>query len=220
MTNLVPRHTAQLLIEDFGDGILVFDSNTQKAVNLEGTQAEIFRLCDGTRSVGEITAAIPAEAQPHIEGLLVQLNQEGLLEGLNVSTIGRRSILKAAAALPALAIVMAPDPLAAASNCVNESSCNTQVSAATIQAGMGICRQCDPTNTGNCENAFNGGGTMSFYCQIIFNVVGGAGGMCSTDTLSGGPICAGAGDGLSCNAARAFAVTNGDTMYSCCDDCT
>jgi hypothetical protein len=57
----IPKQTTGYFIEDLDGEALLFRPGTQRAMHLNETAALIWRLCDGTRSVEDITALLAAE---------------------------------------------------------------------------------------------------------------------------------------------------------------
>lgn len=120
-----------LVVQEMGDEVLVYDLRTDKAICLNRTSALVWRSCDGSRTAAEIAAGLERElGQPVTEELvwfaLDQLSGEKLLaEGESVAEtfggLSRREIIKrigltTAVALPLISSLVAP-PVAYAQSC-------------------------------------------------------------------------------------------------------
>ena len=75
------RREEGLSLRQFDDELLIFDETTYKAHSLNRAAAIVFRLCDGTRSVAEIEAAVAAET--HVSAAEAALAVELALERLS-----------------------------------------------------------------------------------------------------------------------------------------
>src|SRR5688572_26967040 len=113
-----PRaRSTDLVVEPLLDEILVYDRAQGRAPCLNPTAARLWQLCDGTRTVAELEAALaagdgsaPGVAQEGVARFfLAQLAKERLLEDAvdsDVPSPSRRDLLRrlgvAAAALPVI----------------------------------------------------------------------------------------------------------------------
>ncbi len=120
-----------IIIQDYQEETLVYDLDTNKAFCLNATSAQVWKACDGNRTIPEITQHLKRELDDSaneklVEFALDQLAKEGLIDG-HVSGskanagISRRSALKTlglstAVALPIIASLVAP-PAAFAQSC-------------------------------------------------------------------------------------------------------
>jgi len=85
MTTPRPQRAAGLELNEADDGMIVFQESTDRVHHLNPTAAVILELCDGTRTSGEIAAAVaevfglasPPEAET--AGCLEDLAREGLI---------------------------------------------------------------------------------------------------------------------------------------------
>lgn len=113
----------QVLAEDVGDEVVVYDERTSVVHRLNPTAALVWRLANGRRSVGELatrvheTLDVP-EDEDFVRLALAELDQAGLLAQVLPGAgelISRRHLFKVAAALlPVVASVVAPTPAMAA----------------------------------------------------------------------------------------------------------
>jgi len=129
-----PRQRESLLVRDLGDEILVYDLESHRASCLNPGAAEVFRACDGRRTLDEIAAVCarglgrPVGA-PYVALALERLARAGLVDArLPVASAGRREALRrlaatAAVALPAISSVLAPEPAQAQTCLPNGSMC-------------------------------------------------------------------------------------------------
>lgn len=116
--------------EEIDDGILVYDETRDTAHSLNKTAALIWRSCDGTHDVEGLVKTVELEFgevadEDLVHVALDDLTANGLVEGVTerdreASRLSRRrfirrvgSVAAAAAALPVIHSVVAPDPAAA-----------------------------------------------------------------------------------------------------------
>ncbi|NNE98745.1 MAG: PqqD family protein, partial [Pyrinomonadaceae bacterium] len=123
--------TSDLVLQDSDSDTLIYDLKNNKAACLNETAAIIWKLCDGNRTVYEISV----EAGKLMKSLvnedfvllaLDQLNNDGLLaedfeQNEKFAGLSRREIIKeigigAMVALPLVSSIVAPDAIAAQSS--------------------------------------------------------------------------------------------------------
>jgi hypothetical protein len=140
-----------LIVEELGDEVLVYDSNSDTAHCLSPDAARVWGLCDGGTSIESLTAQVSLTAE-RVENALVELERCELLEarptltgdghtrrelGLKVAQVGA-----AAAAVPLIVSVAAPTPAMAVTPafCFERSSgnCGTQTGC-TKEVGCCCC---------------------------------------------------------------------------------
>ena len=71
-----------------GDEVVLLDPGTQRVVSLNAAAAAVWYLCDGTRDLDRLLAAVleafpglsEAEARPRVEAILGQLGGQALLQ--------------------------------------------------------------------------------------------------------------------------------------------
>jgi Coenzyme PQQ synthesis protein D (PqqD) len=146
-----------LIVERLPDEVVVYDEVRDRLHCLEPVAAEIWRACDGRRSLAEVARRTAARLHVELDAPLVSLTLQRLfrarlLEGPPVSPppdLVRRDCLKRAALLGGLAVVslVAPTPAAAA-------SCRALGQPCTHSS------QCCPNNSGNrcCKHGSCGQG--------------------------------------------------------------
>ena len=124
MNNSQQRPVARkegLVIQEMPDEVLVFDTETNKAHCLNETAAFVWKACDGTKSVADITRAFGSQSGTAVDENLVwlaidQLNESNLLaEEVKANFNGqtRREVIKriglaAVVALPIVSSLVAP----------------------------------------------------------------------------------------------------------------
>lgn len=96
--------TDNLIIEELGDGIVVYDRDTGEAHSLDAHAASVWRAADGRRELSEIARVSNLE-EPTVLAALDQLQAHGLLNGSGVS---RRAMLRRSAKFGAAAVAAAP----------------------------------------------------------------------------------------------------------------
>ena len=154
-----PRSRQNDLIVQHADReLLIYDLKTYKAYCLNETSAIIYQLCDGTKSVTEITRLVGETfKQPFTEDLVWlavdQLKRDSLLSnGEDVTTkfegLSRREAIRKVGfasmiALPVVLSLVAPvlAQQASACVCVNPGACLTQTTCPSTSNcnGSGIC---------------------------------------------------------------------------------
>ncbi|MDH3493386.1 MAG: PqqD family protein [Acidobacteriota bacterium] len=142
-----------IVVQDLQEETLVYDLESNKAFCLNETSALIWKACDGTRTVSEITDHVNRDLDDSANGALVefaldQLLKEGLIEGYESNShkqsgVSRRSVLKTlglstAVALPVVASLIAPPASFAQSGCI---------------VGMQSPAGCPCNNNGDCINS-------------------------------------------------------------------
>lgn len=178
----------ELVTQETDGEVMVYDLNTNKAVCLNETSALVWQLCDGARTVGEISEGLSKKlASPANEDLvwlaIDQLKKENLivnseeLETNSFDGMSRREVIKKVGlgtmiALPFVAGIIAPKAIQAASTCT----------AAVGARGTCSCSfaQSDPANGGPvgspCRTDVGPGGNNSCVggCQPTFAQAGSA----------------------------------------------
>jgi len=147
-----PRaRTKDLLIEEIGGEVLVYDLSTNRAHCLNSSAAAIWKHCDGSRTVGELAKHLfpsvsPSSGEQIVRIALDRLHRRRLLEGevqAPPADLSRRRLLRqvgaAVAALgiaaPLVSTVIAPTSAYAFSGCLPPGSPCT----AFGQCCSGIC---------------------------------------------------------------------------------
>ena len=76
MQNINPTGRAEnLVVQEYGNDILVYDLVDHRALSLNETSARVWRACDGKKSVAEIAAEIGDEVEArswHVSLLALQ----------------------------------------------------------------------------------------------------------------------------------------------------
>lgn len=121
-------------VEEFQGEVVVYDLDNHRAHCLNGMAATIWNLCDGTRSVSDIAAAIadepttPASSEEIVWTALTELDAAGLLDtpldaGVPDAPSRRSAMAKIgwAAAIPLVLSIAVPEPAYAQSRIVTVS---------------------------------------------------------------------------------------------------
>ncbi len=124
--------TEDLVIQDTGDELLIYDLKKNKAICLNETSAEVWRLLDGKTRVPEIAKEIShAHGEPVSAELILfaidQLNENNLLENVETTAesltgLSRREVIRkigiaSTVALPLVSTMVAPVAATAQSVC-------------------------------------------------------------------------------------------------------
>jgi hypothetical protein len=153
--------TDGLVVEDFGDEVLIYDQTTDHAHCLTREAAMVWRVCDGRTSAPALANALDL-SNDKIAYAVEQLDAAGLLEAAPASGMTRREatvrmakVGGAAAAAPLIFSIMAPTPALAASQqfCLNISgNCSTAVNGcdACYKAGCVCCGEGTSQSTKLC----------------------------------------------------------------------
>lgn len=136
-----PRARAEgVVVRELTDEVLVYDLDTHRAVCLNSTAAEVWRLCDGRRTAADIRRSLENSSGGTVPEELVwlaleQLGRDDLLDarparpaelaGLSRREMIRRVGLAAAVALPAVSSIVAPTPAEASSCLPADATCST-----------------------------------------------------------------------------------------------
>lgn len=142
-----------LVIQEVGGEILVYDLNTNKAICLNQTSALVWQNCDGEKNALEIAKSIEKELGSNVNEDFVwfavnQLDKENLLledssmtdkfDGLSRREVIKKIGLASAVALPVVAALVAPTAAFA-------QSCGPQ-------GGSGNAPNCPCNGNGNCTS--------------------------------------------------------------------
>lgn len=212
-----PKTKSHLIVETMDEEVLVYCSQAQKAYCLSPTCAAVFMLCDGTRSLAELTTSW---SEQQVSESLATLQEHGLLQ--ETAQPIRRDFLKAALA-PLILAVAAPSPALAASvgagtPCVSNIQCG-------FLAWTNTCRPCDVNNSmpPDCDipNSFC---MRTFRVNVDVNGDAIPGDTCLSDSHAFGfpDQCDFVNPGniwaTNCNDARAAVIAQGKpySNYRCC----
>jgi hypothetical protein len=171
---------SDIVIQEYGSEILIYDLLIHKAFSLNETSALIWQACDGTKTIGEISSQISRRLDSQVSEdfvwlALEQLKKENLIEnqsevslpfeGLSRRDVIRRVGLASLVALPIISSLVAPMAVnAQSSTCAGACQCpNATVNFCSPAAGGGTidCNTLAPTATCRCRSPFGlpGSGT-------------------------------------------------------------
>lgn len=145
-----------LVIQETTDEVLVYDLTSNKAHCLNQTAAFVWKSCDGSNSVTEITQLFEKEAGAPVHEDLIwlaidQLSEKNLLESraaMSFAGRSRREVIKkiglaTVVALPLVASLTAPTSALASTSCacVGPTDCSPQTGcpSRTNCNGSGVC---------------------------------------------------------------------------------
>lgn len=165
--------------------ILVYDLGKNKAYCLNETSAIVYQMCDGERSVSEITEKVSSKLRKPVSEDLVwlaidqlqkeQLVDTGVVAGERFVGLDRREVLRkiglaSIVALPLITGVIAPPAAHAASGCTPAACACSGPDNTTITScapGVGVCgsgcSQCVVT-PGTCSPDGGGGQNCAGTC--------------------------------------------------------
>jgi hypothetical protein len=152
-----------LVVQEMPDELLVYDLDSNKAHCLNQTAAFVWKSCDGSNSVADITELFVSEGGSKISEDLVwlaidQLNENQLLEKEMRSSFAgqsRRDVIKkiglaSMVAIPIVASLVAPQSALAASSCLCPSGATCTGDLECAGQGGGCGSICQPS--GVCAN--------------------------------------------------------------------
>jgi hypothetical protein len=139
---LVPlARTKNLIVEELGNEVVVYDLSNDKAHCLNHTSAAVWKHCDGKRTAAEIAGLLEREMNAPVDERLVlvaldQLGKHRLFDepfkvppamwGTNRRQMMRRLGLAALVAVPVITSIVAPTAAHAQSACRTvQQSCNS-----------------------------------------------------------------------------------------------
>lgn len=152
-----------VLIQNAGQELLIYDLTIDKAFNLNETSKLVYLACDGITSIEDLKSKHRGLNDEVILLAVTQLSRENLLSEKFETGISRRSlVMKAAyagAALPLVMTIIAPTAVRALSCAPGGSPCSVNNPSACCS------RQCDGTgNTPVCVAACDPGGSP---CNVL-----------------------------------------------------
>lgn len=135
-----------IVVQELNDEVLIYDLSNDKAFCLNETSAIIWHLCDGTKTVSEISQSTAKKLNSNISEDFVWLALEQFKMDKLISNefefkevchgLSRREVIRkvgfaSLVALPVVALIVAPIPANAASTvcqCVTPGDCFSQSS--------------------------------------------------------------------------------------------
>jgi hypothetical protein len=180
--------TQDLIVEELGDELLVYDRRTDVAHSLNAVATAVWRGCDGATDLDALAAAIaPRAGEEDAEALVLraldELREKGLLEAQRAAAPGlsRRQALgriagvgMAAVAAPLIVSAAAPTPADAVTpactaqygTCTTTAQC---CSGTTCQSGHcfgpGTCTAPESRPTGGCDAPGGAAKCCTGICQ-------------------------------------------------------
>lgn len=161
--------TKELLVQEAGEELLVYNLGSDKAICLNHTAALVWQACDGESDVSQIAKKLEKELDSPVDEDVVwlaldQLGKEDLLlgnglpgrfDGLSRREVFKKIGLAATVALPVISSIVAPTA-AHAQTCVNPGG------ALPGQPGSSCFSSSTPQCQGICNNSCcSGSGTLS-----------------------------------------------------------
>lgn len=126
MNTLPPTRANNIVLQDLGKEILVYDLNINKALCLNSTVSSVYRNCDGHTSFAELKLIYDDFSDEIIFLTLDLLLKENLIESENyqspIKGVSRREVVRKVAlasltVLPVISSIVAPTSVMAASIC-------------------------------------------------------------------------------------------------------
>jgi len=173
--------SSNILIQELNDEHLIYDLERDQAFCLNETSARIWKLCDGTRSIPDLTAALASDLRKDVDENLVRLGLDQLSRnklilsdcgGINTESRSRREAIRqiglsSMIALPIVYSLVAPTAVHAQSCAVPGAPCSTGAdccdSGPVACVGTGFCCVCvtpgDCIVQTSCPSTFNCNGS-------------------------------------------------------------
>lgn len=137
-----------LVTQDLADELLVYDLGTKRAHCLNSTSALVWKFCDGSRSISEITSLLNREFDSDYSDEIIMLAIEqfrstDLLvsdDGFKIPSLSRREVMRKAGfaivvALPIISSIAVPSNVAAAGSGLPPGA----TCASPIDCQSGLC---------------------------------------------------------------------------------
>jgi hypothetical protein len=212
-----------------GDDLVLFDREQMHYHTLNAGAAEVWRLCDGRRTVTDIAretakADLPLDHEA-VALAVAELGEAGLLEAEpepETWQVGwhRRRFLKVAAAgimVPAVASISVPQPAAGqtlGTSCGNlgEECCDPGDTCAPPLICNGVICVEPPPPCGGLNELCCGGTTCTAPGTACLS------GTCQLCGLAGQPCCPGTGCAAGNNCVGNLCTPCGDLQELCCDN--
>ena len=156
-----------LVVEEIGDELLIYDKTTNRAHSLSATAARVWRACDGHKNTSILRAELELDSDTLAQALY-ELRNSSLLQDdpefghTRREMVGKGATLGAAASVPFIYSVLGPVPMAAATptpaQCLHYTARNCgSVSSGGCGSICGCCCCCTGCDTSN-------GGTGCAIC--------------------------------------------------------
>lgn len=181
--NLPLSRSKDIVVQDTGKEVLIYDLVTRQAYNLDETSSVVFRHCDGETTFVELNAKYKLTADL-IYLTLNELSKKNLLtdksfvppEAMNRREVIKKIGLASLAALPVIASLVAPHSSQAAGAVCPAKSPNPK----GLQAGKAVG---EPVTTGGgiCTDTAAG---RNLTCNVYY------GGECCSETAVSADKCA------------------------------
>ncbi len=176
-TGLPLARNKAILLQEIDGELLIYDLDTDKAYNLNKTAALVWQLCDGTKSVAQISIEMSKLLRKQVSTELVELaldslKKDGLLEdvdGINfLDGLSRREAIRkvgfaSIVALPIVSSLVAPKAVAAQSCSANNISCTLNSDCCSGQCYSAVA------GTVCCNNQVTGPGHPPGTVFACFN---------------------------------------------------
>lgn len=139
-----------LVVQEVPDEVLVYDLDSNKAHCLNKTAALVWKSCNGSNTISDISKLVESQAGGNVSGDIVwlaidQLSENGLLETqINSKFAGqsRREVIKkiglaSMVAIPVIASLVAPQNALAVGSCA--CSANSACAASLVSCPTTTC---------------------------------------------------------------------------------
>lgn len=168
-TNSLPvGRTKNLVIQEVNEETLIYDLKTNKALCLNNTSAAVWKLCDGKKSLGQISYELSKQLKSSVSedyvrfaleelkkaDLILNLSEnESYFNGLSRREVIRRIGLSSVIALPLISSLVAPSAANAASGqaCTLDGNFNATSFGTSQSACAAALQACCQTVGRNAE---------------------------------------------------------------------
>lgn len=203
MNKLPLARTADIVVQELGKEVLIYDLNTHKAYNLNETSSIVYKACDGKTTLSELTRQTKFTDEI-IFLALDELKKENLIEaddsyhspfaGMTRRQAIRKAGLASMVAIPLLASLKAPAAVAALSCGAIGQSCSPANSLGDCCSGTAFCGI-----TSVCQACLAPGANLA--CNLTAAQCASRGFNCCSGTTTSAPDPVGCGIGVHCFCA-------------------
>jgi hypothetical protein len=194
----------ELVVEEVGDELLVYDKTTNRAHCLSPIAVKVWRACDGYTSTDVLCTKLDLDSAT-IGQVVDELERNSLLEAPPQIGHTRRELtvktakLGVAASVPFIYSVLGPVPMAAATPTVSQCALYSADACDTCGTVCGCCCACSGCTI--TSGGTSGNGCKICYPTSLFPTIPSGSNGCGTAVSGGGVVVSGCSASGSCSPA-------------------